>query len=237
VLLVDALTLRRGAGFVLNVAHLALGEGERVTILGPSGSGKSTLLRLIAGLERPDSGTIRIAGKEVTGARPVAPHARPVSLLSQDYGLWAHLDALEHLAFAASAGRSLHPDKHAVALLDLVRLGDKGKRLPMTLSGGEQQRLALARALAKSPRLLLLDEPGSNLDPVLARDLFALLDELHITRGLTRIQVTHAIAQLGRANERYLVMDRGSIVQDGTWESLAAAPANEWVGELTRMLA
>ena len=147
----------------LDRIDLVIAEGERVVVLGPSGSGKTTLLRLIAGLETPDAGTIKIGGRDMAG---VPPHRRNVSMVFQNPALYPHLSVFENLAFGLRARRVARAERrsrvHAVAeMLGVGRLLD---RRPAGLSGGERQRVALGRAVVREPRVLLLDEPFSNLD-------------------------------------------------------------------------
>jgi ABC-type Fe3+/spermidine/putrescine transport system ATPase subunit len=227
----ENLTLRRDTHFALAIERLEVSVGERITVLGPSGCGKSTLLRLIAGLDAPHAGDIYIARQRVTKA---PPHQRHVSLLAQDFGLWPHLTAQEHLAFTRTCGRSLKNEATDQELLTMVHLEHKRGSRPGNLSGGERQRLALARALARRPRLLLLDEPFSNVDQVLAAELETLLETIHAEWGLTRIQVRHWIHN-AISGERFLVMEAGRVVQDGSWESLCEKPTREWTGRLVEL--
>lgn len=227
----ENLALRRDTHFALAIEKLEVAVGERITVLGPSGSGKSTLIRLIAGLDEPHAGDIHIAQQRVTKA---PPHRRHVSLLAQEFGLWPHLTAQEHLAFARTRGSSLKREVGDQELLALVQLEHKRDARPGNLSGGERQRLALARALARRPRLLLLDEPFSNVDPVLAAELETLLETIHAEWGLTRIQVRHWMHK-AQPGERFLVMEAGRVVQDGPWKNLCESPTREWTERFARL--
>ena len=233
-LALEGVVFGRSAAFRLAVDSLRVEPGERVTVLGPSGSGKTTLVRLIAGLDLPDRGEIYLAGSPVN-RQP--PHARPVSLLAQDLGLWPHLSALEHVAFSRARGRSLQATEADHELLACVRLADRAAARPHQLSGGERQRLGMARALARRPQLLLLDEPFANVDPVLAAELHAILDDLHAQWQLTRLQVRHWTFGEPRANERFIVVRGGRIVQDGTWAELRNHPRDPWVERLVSLAA
>jgi ABC-type Fe3+/spermidine/putrescine transport system ATPase subunit len=234
---VERLEHFRGRGFALDVDGLDVRDGERVSVLGPSGSGKSTLLRLIAGLEQPARGRIVLDGKLVSGADGEPPHRRGVSLLSQELGLWPHLTAAGHLAFARTGGRSIAPSADDDRLLRLVGLGSRPRARPGELSGGERQRLALARALARRPRLLLLDEPFSNVDPVLAAELTRLLDEIDEARTSARVQVRHTFFGRARNHERCVVLIGGRVVQDASWRQLRDDPLDPWIADLTRLVA
>lgn len=227
----ENVSLRRDAQFSLAIDRFEVAEREKITVLGPSGSGKSTLIRLIAGLEAPQAGEVHIAQRRVTGE---PPHRREVSLLAQDFGLWPHLTAAEHLAFSRTQGRSVKFLAADRELLALVKLEHKYDARPGHLSGGERQRLALARALARRPRLLLLDEPFSSVDPVLAAELEALLETIHEELELTRIQVRHWMHK-APSGERFVVMEAGRLVQEGDWQTLLDDPAREWIGRFAQL--
>lgn len=234
---INNLVHRHSEQFSLQVDSLHIGKGSRVSIVGPSGSGKTTLIRLIAGLEMMKEGEVYLDGAVVAGRHYIPPHRRDISLLSQDFGLWSHLTVLQHVAFARTQGTSLKGTAADQELLQMVQLDHKAESLPGHLSGGERQRLALARALARRPKILLLDEPFSNLDPVLADSLLAILDGIHDTWGLTRVQVKHPHFGFRAAHERLIVMRDGRIVQDGSWDDLITRPADDWVRRLGEILA
>jgi ABC-type Fe3+/spermidine/putrescine transport system ATPase subunit len=186
--------------------------GEWSALLGPSGAGKTTLLRLVAGFERPEAGAVRIDGRE---AADLAPRERGVGMLFQDLALWPYLSVEEHVG--------------SRALIERFGLAGLERRRPGELSGGEKQRLALARSVAHDPRILLLDEPFSGLDPLLRRSLADALSELHRERGMTVIVVSHHLdAPVLRAS-RVALLREGRIEQSGSLAELRAAPANEWV--------
>lgn len=234
---VDRLVHRQSPQFSLQVDSLQVAKGSRVSIVGPSGSGKTTLIRLIAGLEAMKEGEIAVNGARVTAKDHVPPHKRDISLLSQDFGLWSHLTVLQHVAFARTQGKSLRGSANDRELLAMVQIDHKADALPGQLSGGEQQRLALARTLARRPIILLLDEPFSNLDPVLADSLITILDEIHDAWGITRVQVKHPHFGFSSKSERIIVMRDGRIVQDGNWEEIVSQPADEWVKRLGEIIA
>ena len=206
---------------------LELASGETLALLGPSGCGKSTLLRLIAGLERPDSGTISVGGREITS---VPPHRRDMGMIFQDYALFPHLDVAGNIGFApVEAGWSRSRTRARVAeLLDLVSLTGLADRKVFELSGGQQQRVALARALALQPSLLLLDEPLSNLDPELRGNLQVELRELLEALDVSAIYVTHDQDEAFEVAPRIAVMRAGRIVQEGDSSSLLADPRDPW---------
>jgi ABC-type Fe3+/spermidine/putrescine transport system ATPase subunit len=231
-LVIEELTLLRGQRRVLDIPHLQLQAGERVSLLGPSGSGKTTLLRVIAGLEHPRRGRIRLHGRPVAGETYVPPAQRAISLLSQDYGLWPHLTAAQHIAFTVSRGRRIQPQAADQDWLQRVGLGHQAQTTPTRLSGGEQQRLALARALAVQPCLLLLDEPFANVDAVLSHELLNVLEQVHRQQALTRLMVTHDLEQAIHCSDRLLILRDGQLVQTGTWPAICAQPADDWVAKL-----
>jgi ABC-type Fe3+/spermidine/putrescine transport system ATPase subunit len=197
---------------VLRGCSFEAAAGEWTALLGPSGAGKTTLLRLVAGFERPDGGEVRVDGKNADG---VAPRERRVGMLFQDLALWPHLTVEEHVG-----SREL-----------TTRFGLAGLegRKPGELSGGEKQRLALARSLANDPRILLLDEPFSGLDPLLRRSLSESLLSLQRERGFTVILVSHHLdGAVARASKVGLLRD-GRIEQSGSLSELRSNPANDWV--------
>lgn len=185
--------------------------GAFLAVIGPSGAGKSTLLSLIAGFERPESGSIRIGGEDMAG---VPPARRPVSLLFQDHNLFSHLDVWTNVALGISPDLRLGPgdrDRVAVALAR-VGLAELDKRKPGELSGGERQRAALARALVRDRPVLLLDEPFAALGPALRQDMIALLIELQRETGATAVMVTHQPEDALAAAGLTAFLDQGRIV-------------------------
>lgn len=188
-------TKRFGMHVALDDVSLDVAAGTAAVILGPSGCGKTTLLRVIAGLEVPDSGHVMLSGTTVTAARRVIvpPHERRLGFVFQDLALWPHLTVQENLDFVlGSTGLArAERDQRRRAALARVRIEDLADRFPRELSGGEQQRLALARAIVGEPRVLLLDEPLSSLDSELRAALRAELSALQATLNLTAVYVTH----------------------------------------------
>jgi iron(III) transport system ATP-binding protein len=226
--------LRFGAVQALADIAFQVRPGEILALLGDSGCGKSTLLRAIAGLEQPETGTIRLDGTLLSeDGRGVPPEARGVGLMFQDYALFPHLTVAENVRFGLHGkslqGRSAAEARALVqARLEQVGLADRAKSYPGTLSGGESQRVALARALAPGPRVLLLDEPFSNLDRRTrdrVRD-----DTLAVLRasGATTLLVTHDPEEALGFADRIALMRRGRIVQVGTGPDLYCRPATRF---------
>ena len=211
-----------------------VGKGEVVAVLGPSGSGKSTLLRCVAGLQRPDAGTVHVEDADVTAT---APHARGVGFMFQAPTLFPHRDVAGNVGFGLRMQRvgKDTAGSRVAELLDLVGLPGTQGRTVSTLSGGEQQRVALARALAPQPRLLLLDEPFGALDAVLRQRLVEDVGRLVRRIGLSVVAVTHDREEAYALADRVLVMRDGRLVADGTPEQLWAAPADAWVASFLGM--
>lgn len=209
------LTKRLGVELVLDRLSLEVAAGKTVVILGPSGCGKTTLLRLVAGLEVPDDGEIWLDGRQVAraGRILVPPHERRIGFVFQDLALWPHLTVRDNLTFVmGSVGVAKRMwDERVKRVLELVHIDKLATRYPHQLSGGEQQRAAIARALAAEPRLLLLDEPFSNLDPELRRSLRAELVALQQTLALTIIYVTHDRDDARALADRVVLMRAGRI--------------------------
>jgi thiamine transport system ATP-binding protein len=210
----------------LDGVSLEASEGEVMTVLGPSGSGKTTLLRVIAGLQRPDSGRVLLDGADLAS---VPPHRRGIGLVFQDHALFHHRDVFGNVAFGlrmrGDAPESV--EARVRELLDLVGLAGFERRSVATLSGGEQQRVALARALAPAPQVLLLDEPLGSLDRRLRDRLLDDLGGLFDLLDVTALYVTHDQAEAFALGERVAVMRAGRVVQIGTPDDLWALPADE----------
>ncbi len=222
--------LRRAYGPVVALDGLDLDvrHGEMLTVLGPSGCGKTTLLRLVAGLEVPDGGTIDIAGRRVAGpGGSVPPQRRRVGMVFQDLALFPHLSVADNVAY----GIRRDPDRavRVAELLDLIDLPDAGARMPHELSGGMQQRGALARALAPRPDVLLLDEPFSSLDASLRAQLRADLREILRAAGATALLVTHDQDEALTLGDRMAVMVRGRVEQCDVPEVVYGEPASPFV--------
>jgi len=228
--------LRDSVVHALRGINLEIEEGEFFVLLGPSGCGKTTMLRSIAGLERPSSGSISIDGQPVFSHSDktfVPPDRRPIAMVFQSYAIWPHMDVFENVAFPLRRGRSrLGPaelQERVRGVLELLGLETMSGRPVTTLSGGQQQRVALARALALRPRVLLMDEPLSNLDFKLQVRLRAQLRELMHRLGLTTIHVTHNQAEALETGDRIAVMDLGKVSQIGDPQTIYHSPENEFV--------
>ncbi len=213
----------RAGSFVLELDRLHVRSGEHCLIVGPSGAGKSLLLRAMAGLVKPEAGTIALRGEDAVDR---APEDRRVGLVFQHYSLFPHLSVLENVAFGPRMRGTGRRGARAEASAVLNRLGcaHLADRRPATLSGGEQQRVAIARALATGADLLLLDEPFAALDPSTRAACRIELSSLRRDLGLTIVEVTHALEEAGGHADRIVVLDGGRIVADGTPGLLAARP-------------
>ncbi len=226
----DTLTKRFDGITAVDGLSLSIERGEMLALLGPSGSGKTTTLRLLAGFEAPDRGRVIIEGEDVTRLEPVA---RRFGMVFQHYALFPHLDVGENVAFGLEsigvAGDEL--DRRVARALMLVDLAGFERRRVGQLSGGQQQRVALARALAPEPRVLLLDEPLSNLDPSLRERTRREIRELIRRVGITTVLVTHEQDEAFDLGDRVAVLRAGRLEQVGTPEDLYAVPANEFVAE------
>ncbi len=225
-LVVDRLSHRYKGLTALAEVSLTVAPGEILCVLGASGSGKSTLLRLIAGVERPSSGTIVLDGVEVTGPdRFVEPERRRVGMVFQDYALFPHLTVAANVGFGLRGVPRAEVDRRVGALLDRVGLSRYAASHPHMLSGGERQRVALARALAARPHLLLMDEPFSSLDgPLRSHVRQHTFDLLRETRTTT-IVVTHDPEEAMRIADRIAILDAGRLAQCGRPEDLYQRPA------------
>lgn len=228
---VDEVAVQR-TGFALNVHGLRVAAAARVTVIGPSGGGKSTLMRAIAGLE-PGA---RVRGLRWQGMTldDAPPHRRPFGWMAQDLGLWPHMRADQHVAFARSRGRRAVPADEDLQVLLQVGLSHRAHAMPAQLSGGERQRLAFARVLACAQAWALLDEPFSQLDPVIAHDLGRHFTDLAQHRGLGVIQVSHHVRRPDSA-EIFWVIEAGGISQTGRWSELQQSPQTAWIARFVEL--
>ena len=213
---------------VLSDVSLNVAPSEIVALLGPSGCGKTTLLRTIAGLERPDAGTVEIGDTVVTGPNVfVKPERRRLGMVFQDWALFPHLSVGQNVGYGLP--RANRRSGRVEEVLDMVGLGGFADREPATLSGGQQQRVALARALAPSPSVLLLDEPFSNLDSALRVEVRSEVHRLLLDLGITAVFVTHDQEEAFVLGGRVAVMNNGAIEQIDPPDALYQRPATRWI--------
>ena len=222
----------------VNDVSFDVADGEFLVLLGPSGCGKTTTLRAIAGFEEPDAGRIAIGGTPVFDAArglSVPPERRALGMVFQSYAIWPHMTVFENVAYPLRIrGTGKHATRDRVReVLDLVGLAGLEDRPATRLSGGQMQRVALARSLSYSPRVLLLDEPLSNLDAELRARLRFELKEVQRRVGVTAVYVTHDQAEAAVLGDRVAVMKAGSIVQLGSPEDIYTRPRNRFVAAFT----
>jgi sulfate/thiosulfate transport system ATP-binding protein len=229
---------RRFGDFVaLDGVSVEIPSGSLTALLGPSGSGKSTLLRVIAGLERPDAGTVEIDGRDAT---QLPPQRRGVGFVFQHYAAFKHMTVRENVAFGLKVARRPKAEirSRVEELLELVQLPGLAGRYPSQLSGGQRQRMALARALAVEPQVLLLDEPFGALDARVRKELRAWLRRLHDEVHVTTVFVTHDQEEAMEVADRIVVMNHGRVEQVGGPRDLYEHPSNAFVmgfvGPITR---
>ena len=221
-----------GGKEVLDGLDLKLERGRSLALLGPSGTGKSTLLRLVAGLERPDAGSVFIGGRDVTR---LPPEKRGVALIFQDYALFDNYDVAGNIAFSLKLRR--RPAREIAETVEklaaLTWLTGMERRRPCTLSGGEKQRVALARALAANPTLILMDEPFSGLDTALRENVLFQTRQLLTRMGCTAVIVTHDWAEACAFGDGVALMDNGRILQSGVPEEVYSRPVSAAAAKLT----
>ena len=218
----------KGEIYAARDVHLDVAPGEFLTLLGPSGCGKTTTLRMIAGFEHPDAGSIRLGGQDVTG---LPANQRNIGFVFQNYALFPHLSVFDNVAYGLQVrGQPAAVIAKSVGdVLALVGLSGYEHQFSGQLSGGEQQRVALARAIVIRPRVLLFDEPLSNLDAKLRVQMRTEIRDLQRTLAITTIYVTHDQEEAMAVSDRIAVMSQGSVVQEGTAEDLYYRPASEFV--------
>jgi len=210
---------------------LNVGGGEFFSLLGPSGCGKSTILRMIAGLEVPDMGDVVIGNISVAGSRWTPPEKRGVGFVFQDYALFPHMTLFDNIAFGLEGCGRKELKRRVENMLEIVGLPDMAKRYPHELSGGQQQRIALARALAPFPKVMLLDEPFSNLDADLRVELRTETKRILKEKGITIILVTHDQEEAFSLSDRIGVLNRGRLEQTGAPEEIYHSPASRFVAD------
>jgi len=223
-----------GAFKAVEDVSFEVAEGELVSLLGPSGCGKTTTLRCVAGLETFDGGEILLDGRIVSSPRRfVPPHQRNIGMVFQSYAMWPHMTVEQHLDYGLKL-RRMSADERAVriaAMLDTVGLSHLANRFPSQLSGGQQQRVALARALVLQPKLVLFDEPLSNLDAKLRASMRDELKDLKSSLSMTAVYVTHDQSEAMVLSDRIVVMSGGHIIQTGSPDKVYRRPRNRFVAE------
>jgi iron(III) transport system ATP-binding protein len=226
----DKVTKSFGTVRAVDQVSLAFPHGALVTLLGPSGCGKTTTLRLIAGLELPNAGSIMIEGRDVTR---LAAAERRIAMVFQSYALFPHMNVLENVAYGlvVQGARKAVAETDALAMLKTLGLEGLGQRLPSELSGGQQQRVAVARALVLRPQVLLFDEPLSNLDARLRRQVREDIRDLQKRLGLTVVYVTHDQQEALAVSDLVCVMRAGKIAQMGTPRELYDEPADAFIAD------
>jgi len=226
----QGITLRYLERRVIDGLSLKVEPGEVLALLGPSGSGKTSVLRIILGFATPQLGTVRLSGEVASeaGRLVVLPEERGLAVVFQDLALWPHLTVAGNLAFGLKSRGATPREREARIQFILGRVGLAGKELshPGQLSGGERQRVAIARALVREPRAVLLDEPLSNLDVGLKRELLSVFRDLLKERRTTALYVTHDLREAAALGDRIAVMEQGTL------ESLRANPSSRFVREL-----
>jgi ABC-type Fe3+/spermidine/putrescine transport system ATPase subunit len=217
----------------INRIQLEVHEGEMLTLLGPSGCGKTTTLRCIAGLEIPEAGDIVIDGQPMLSKGFVPPSQRGIGMVFQNYAVWPHMRVLSNVSYGLKLMKISKAEirDRALAVLEMVGLKGLEERYPSQLSGGQQQRVALARALVRNPKVLLLDEPLSNLDAKLREKMRFEIKSLVRRMGITAVYVTHDQAEAMVISDRIVVMESGNVVQVGTPEAIYDQPTNRFVAD------
>ena len=225
-----------GKNHVLKNLNLTIEDGDFMTLLGPSGCGKTTTLRVVSGLEKPQSGFIHMDGKEIVNAAEAyftPPSQRNLNLVFQSYALWPHMTVFENVAFGLKIRKEASDviAKKVASALERMQIGEYAKRYPTELSGGQQQRVAIARAIVSEPRLLLLDEPLSNLDAKLRVDMRSELKRLHHETGTTIIYVTHDQVEALTMSTKIALFRKGELVQVAPPLELYDNPCNLYTAD------
>ena len=229
-LLLSGVTKRFGATVAVEELDLRVGNGEFLVLLGPTGAGKTTTLRLVAGLEKPDAGTVRLAGRDVTRDPPAA---RDTAFVFQQYSLYPHLTVYDNLAFPLRSPARREPEDRVRTRVDeiarLLHIEDKLGNRATQLSGGQMQRVAIGRALVRRPAIYLMDEPLSSLDAKLRAELRVELKRLQRQLGTTILYVTHDQTEAMTMATHIGVLDQGRMVQIGSPREIYADPVNAYV--------
>ncbi|NBX76757.1 MAG: ABC transporter ATP-binding protein, partial [Proteobacteria bacterium] len=230
----DSISKTYGSQTIIPPLSLNIKTGEFLSLLGPSGCGKTTLIRMIAGLETPTEGKVIIGEETVFDSSSqlfVPPERRNLGMVFQSYALWPHLTVFENIAFPLRCRKvpTAEIELQVETALEQVQLAGMGKRKPNELSGGQQQRVALARALVARPKVLLLDEPLSNLDTNLREEMCEQIAKLKGQFPMTMIYVTHDQNEAVRLSDRIAILNKGKIEQLGTVQEMRTSPKTEFV--------
>ena len=223
-----------GDNVVLKEFNETFQEGEFITLLGPSGCGKTTMLRIIAGFEKPTTGELYIDNQLVSGGKTfIPPEKRSVGMVFQSYAVWPHMNVFDNVAYPLTIKKVPKAEirKSVEHVLEIVHLSQYAERFPNQLSGGQQQRVALARALVAAPKLLLLDEPLSNLDAKLRESMRFEIKEIQRQLGITVVYVTHDQTDAMAMSDRIFLINRGVVQQCGSPEEIYNQPANQFVAD------
>jgi iron(III) transport system ATP-binding protein len=227
-----------GAGSVRAVdgINLHIPSGQIFTLLGPSGCGKTTTLRCVAGLEKPDEGEIRLFGEPVVSTKErlfAPPHARQIGMVFQSYAIWPHMTVFQNVAYPLKGKGYSRREirKRALSALDKVGLEGLAERPAPNLSGGQQQRVALARAIAGDPKILLLDEPLSNLDAKLREEMRGQIRALQRKLGITTVYVTHDQVEAMALSDTIAIMDKGRVMEVGTPRDVYLLPRSRFAAQ------
>lgn len=234
IITIDHVTKQFGDTVVLKEFTDEFRDGEFITLLGPSGCGKTTMLRMIAGFEKPSSGEIRIDGETVSSRDVlVPPEKRGIGMVFQSYAVWPHMNVFDNVAYPLRIrSRPKEEIREKVEqVLEIVHLGRFAQRMPSELSGGQQQRVALSRALVAQPRVLLLDEPLSNLDAVLRERMRFEIKEIQKKLGITVVYVTHDQSEAMTMSDRVFVINSGVIQQSDSPVNIYRRPRNQFVAD------
>ena len=231
---ISHITKSFGDNVVLKEFDDSFQDGEFITLLGPSGCGKTTMLRIIAGFEKPTSGEVYIDGRLVSGGKTfVPPEKRSIGMVFQSYAVWPHMNVFDNVAYPLTIRKTPKAEIRAAVdrVLEIVHLSQYAGRFPNQLSGGQQQRVALARALVAAPKLLLLDEPLSNLDAKLRESMRFEIKEIQRRLGITVVYVTHDQTEAMTMSDRIFLINRGVVQQSGAPIEIYNRPANQFVAD------
>jgi iron(III) transport system ATP-binding protein len=234
VISINKVTKSFGAVEVIKEFSEVIKDKEFLSLLGPSGCGKTTMLRMIAGFEKPSSGEIQIDGRVVTSDKVfVPPEKRGIGMVFQSYAVWPHMTVFDNVAYPLKIAKCSRAEvkTRVEKILEAVHLEQYAKRIPSQLSGGQQQRVALGRALVSEPKLLLLDEPLSNLDAKLRESMRFEIKEIQKKFGITVVYVTHDQSEAMAMSDRIIVLDRGIIQQIAAPTEVYRNPANQFVAD------